>query len=652
VVAALLGSLFALLVGRLGQVQLIDGPPSARAQAGLTTKVVTEPAPRGRILDRDGLPLVANRFTTTVTVPRSVLLDAPDGGRSLVASVAAALDRPFDELWGKTTLCGTAGAPAAPACFNGSPYVPVPLAADVEPRRALSILERPEAFPGISVTSEPSRDYPLSGRLSAAQLVGYVARPNAAEVAAGRLDDGDLVGRAGLEAEYDAELRGTFGSTEVSIDPRGAVTGILRSVPPTPGLDLLTHVDADIQSAAERALAGAIQRARAEGHPADSGAAVVLDVTSGAVVAAASHPTYDPGLFVGGISARDLRRLTDAQQGAALRSRVVAETYPPASTFKVISLPAAVSAGASLTGTYECSPTYRIGDQVFHNFESRGYGRIDLHRALVVSCDTVFYRLAHQSWLAQGGLSATANSSDPFVSMARAFGLGRPTGIDVPGEVSGRIPDRAWKQRYWEATRAETCARATSGYPELVARDKERAAYLTRLAVENCESGYQYRAGDAVNLSIGQGDLAVTPIQMAVVFAAIANGGTVWEPQVGSGFRSGDGVVAQIPPHRQGVIPVAAPVLTYVRRALEDVTRPGGSAGSAFAGFPQDRYPVAGKTGTGEVFGEDPTAWFAGYGPTTAPKYAVVVVVRQGQSGSKVAAPAVREIFDALRVRG
>ena len=595
---------------------------------------------------------MSNRFTTTVTVPRSVLLDAPDGGRALVASVAAALDRPFDELWAKTTLCGTAGAPAAPACFNGSPYVPVPLAAQVDPGRALSVLERPEAFPGIGVTSEPSRDYPLAERLSAAQLVGYVARPNAAEVADGRLDDEDLVGRAGLEAEYDAELRGTNGSTEVAIDPRGAVTDILRSVPPTPGLDLLTHVDADIQAAAERALAGAVQQARAEGHNADSGAAVVLDVTSGAVVAAASHPAYDPGLFVGGISARDLGRLTDAQQGAALRSRVVAETYPPASTFKVISVPAAVSAGASLNDTYDCSPNYRIGDTVFNNFESRGYGRIDLHRALVVSCDTVFYRLAHTSWLAQGGLSAPTSAPDPYVSMARAFGLGRATGIDLPGEAAGTIPDRAWRQRYWEATRLETCARAKSGYPELVARDKERAAYLSRLATENCESGYLYRAGDAVNLSIGQGDLAVTPIQMAVVFAAIANGGTVWQPQVAAGFRSGDGPVTQIPPHRQGIVPVTAPVLAYVQRALADVTRPGGSAGSAFAGFPQDRYPVAGKTGTGEVFGEAPTAWFAGYGPTTAPKYVVVVVVRQGQSGSKIAAPAVREIFDALSRHG
>jgi penicillin-binding protein 2 len=651
VTVALLGSLFALLVGRLGQVQLIEGPPAPRARAEVTTRVVTEHATRGTILDREGRPLVANRYTTTVTVPRSILLDAPDGGRALVAAVAAALDRPFDDLWGKTMLCGTAGAPPAPVCFNGSPYVPIPLATDVDPRLALSLLERPEAFPGVGVAAEPSRDHPLADLVSAAHLVGYVARPTADEVEAnaGAMDDEDLIGRSGLEAEYDTVLRGTNGRTLVSIDPRGAVTATLSSVPPTPGLDLLTHIDADIQAAAEKALARAVSRARADGHAADSGAAVVMDVTNGAVVAAASHPTYNPGLFVGGITAAELGRLTSEKAGAALRSRVVAETYPPASTFKVISVPAAVSAGATLKGRHDCSPSYRIGGHVFNNYESRGYGPIDLHRALVVSCDTVFYRLAHESWLAQGGLSAPLTRVDPFVAMARSFGLGRATGVDLPGEVSGTIPDRRWKREYWEATKEQTCKRARTGYPELRRTDKKRAAYLTRLAKENCTSGYQYRAGDAVNLSIGQGDLAVTPIQMAVVFAAIANGGTLWQPRVAAGFRSGSGVITQIPPNRVNRVPVARDVLAYVRRALAEVTRPGGSAGSAFAGFPQDRFPVAGKTGTGEVFGQDATAWFAGYGPTTRPRYAVVVVISQGDSGSRVAAPAVREIFDAIR---
>ena len=171
-------------------------------------------------------------------------------------------------------------------------------------------------------------------------------------------------------------------------------------------------------------------------------------------MAAASYPSYDPSVFAGGITAPDLARLTDERASTPLRSRLTAETFPPASTFKVISVPAAVNAGADLTGTYDCSPNVSVGGRVFNNYESRGYGPIDLHKALVVSCDTVFYRLAYAAWLAQGGLAAPVTAADPFVAMAKAFGLGRRTGVDLPGEAAGRVPDRAWKEQYWLATRA------------------------------------------------------------------------------------------------------------------------------------------------------------------------------------------------------
>jgi penicillin-binding protein 2 len=370
------------------------------------------------------------------------------------------------------------------------------------------------------------------------------------------------------------------------------------------------------------------------------------------VVAAASYPTYDPNLFAGGIRSKDLERISAPANGVPLRSRFTAETFPPASTFKVVSVPAAVSSGASLRGTYDCSPSFRVGNHVFNNYESRGYGSIDLHRALVVSCDTVFYRLAYDAWVRQGGVSAPETVMDPFVATARAFGLGRRTGIDLPGEEPGRVPDRAWKRDYWEATRVQTCARARTGYPELVRSHPARAAYLTTLAVENCATGYQYRAGDAVNFAIGQGDLAVTPVQLVSVYAAIANGGTLWRPRVAAGVRGADGTLEPFPPERMGNVPMPRNALAYVRSALLDVPRPGGSAASAFAGFPLDAYPVAGKTGTGEVYGRQATAWFAAYAPATKPRYAVVVVVSQGGSGSKVAAPAVRQIYDAIRALG
>ena len=527
------------------------------------------------------------------------------------------------------------------------------MATGVDARRALTLLEQPEKFPGVGVAAEPVRSYPHPDGALAPHLLGWVARADAAEVSGsqGRIGAEDVVGRSGLEAQYDAVLRGTNGATVVAIDPRGIVTGTVGSTAPVPGRDVVTHLDARLQARTEAALARAVGSARAQKLRADTGAAVVVDVTNGAVLAAASYPSYDPSVFVGGISRADLARLDDERSGTPLRSRLTAETFPPASTFKVISVPAAVNAGADLKGTYDCSPNLSVGGRVFDNYESRGYGPIDLHKALVVSCDTVFYRLAYAAWLEQGGLAAPVTAPDPFVSMAKAFGLGRRTGVDLPGEAAGRVPDRAWKEEYWLATKGEACKRASSGYPEVARTDRARADYLKQLAVENCATGYQYRAGDAVNFSIGQGDTAVTILQMAGVYAAIANGGTLWQPQVAAAYRSPAGTTT-IPPKRVATVPLRPDVAAYIRSALGDVTRPGGSAGTAFKGFPQDRYPLAGKTGTGEVFGKQATAWFAGFGPTTKPKYAVVVVVGQGGSGSKVAAPAVRQIFDAILALG
>ena len=181
-----------------------------------------------------------------------------------------------------------------------------------------------------------------------------------------------------------------------------------------PGRDVVTHLDARLQARTEAALVRAVASARADRPARDTAAAVVVDVTNGAVVAAASYPSYDPAVFSGGISSAELARLTDERAGTPLRSRLTAETFPPASTFKVISVPAAVNAGARLDGTYDCSPNVSVGGRVFNNFESRGYGPIDLHRALVVSCDTVFYRLAYAAWLAQGGLAAPVTRRRPL----------------------------------------------------------------------------------------------------------------------------------------------------------------------------------------------------------------------------------------------
>ena len=646
-VVALMGTLLA----RLTMVQIGEHDDYVRAATRVNTRVVVQPAVRGRILDAARKPLADNTSAASVTVERAALLAAKDGGRDLIGRVAALLGMPFAQLWGKTHLCGTAGAPRAPVCFNGSPYQPIPIAQGVDPRRALSLLEQPENFPGIGVEAEPVRHYPHIDALQASHVLGYLGRATADDVsgAAGQIAGTDLVGRSGLEAQYDSVLRGVSGRTTVSIDPRGVVTGQISATNPVPGQDIITHLSAPIQAASEKALADAVTAARSRGWKADSGAAVVMDVTSGAVVAAASYPSYRPEVWTGGISEGELAALTDAKAGTPLVSRLTSTVFAPASAFKVISLPAAVNAGNSLSGTYNCAASFRVGNRDFRNYESKAHGVISLRTAIVISCDTIFYQFAYQSWLSQGGLAARSDAGDPFVAMAKGFGFGVRTGVDLPGESTGRIPDRAWKKQTWDDTKVDTCARATSGYPDVARTDPAQAAYLKALAIENCRTGFQFRAGDAANFAIGQGDVAVTPLQMASAYAAIANGGTLWMPQVAGAFATPDGTpVRTIEPKASGQVGLSPSMLAFLHSALQGVVTDG-TAKTAFAGFPLASYPVAGKTGTAEVFGKQTTSWFASYAPADRPRYAVVVVVSQGGTGAETSAPAVRQIYEAIR---
>jgi penicillin-binding protein 2 len=386
-------------------------------------------------------------------------------------------------------------------------------------------------------------------------------------------------------------------------------------------------------------------RARTRGWAADSGAVVVLDPRTGAVAALASAPTYDPNVWAGGISPTDYAALTAASANTPLLSRAIGVELAPASTMKPASVLAAVRAGNSLHGTYDCPARYRIGNRVFNNHETSGRGLISFRKAIQISCDTVFYALAYDSWRAQGGFAATQDARDPFVTAATGLGLGSPTGIDLPGEATGRIPGRAWKKATWEATKAESCRRARTGYPELA--DRKQAAYFTRVAAENCESGYLLRPGDAANFSIGQGDVGVTPLQVAVMYAAVANGGTVVTPRVGSAVADpATGHEEAVAPGPRRRAPLSPEVGSYLRAALRDAVTLG-SVRNQFRAMPG--WPVAGKTGTGEVVGKRDTSWFVSYAPANRPRWVVSVVVAQGGPGARTAAPVARAVHESLR---
>ncbi|MEZ0073862.1 penicillin-binding protein 2 [Planotetraspora sp. GP83] len=623
-------SLMLTLLGRLWYLQVTTGPTYARAATESRVRTVPLPSVRGQILDVHGRPLVANQTMPQVSVDYMALIHQPDGGRAVLTRLAEALRKPYQEIADRARLCGRE---VPRPCWPGSPYQPITVADDVDPRTVVRIAERQEEFPGVSTALRPVRTYPL--HKAGAHLLGYLQPPAPSDRPGGP----ELVGRDGLEAEYDTELAGRTGLREVAVDSTGKVTGLLREEAPNPGDTLVTSIDARIQELSERALAKAVTKARKRGEPADSGAAVVLEAATGRVTALASYPSYDPAVWTGGISQRDFETLP-------LVSSAVLGQWAPGSTWKVTSTAAAADAGYKLRASYDCPGSYKVGGRSFRNFDGIALGRMNMHRALVVSCDTIFYRFAERMWKHDGGLKPVRHPADPMQAMAREFGFGTRTGIDLPNESPGRVPDRAWKRANWEQTRADSCRRAKTGYPDVA--DRKRAAYLKALAAENCQNGGVWWAGDAANFAIGQGDVLVTPLQLARAYAALANGGTVFSPRVAKALVRPDGsVVRTVTPPVTGRVDVSRKTLRYIRDALADVPREG-TAAAAFKGFPFKRLAVAGKTGTAEAYGRQDTSWFASFAPARKPRYVVVVVVSQGGTGASTAAPAARDIWEGI----
>ncbi|MFF5208338.1 penicillin-binding protein 2 [Streptosporangium sp. NPDC000396] len=644
VLQVLVVSLLALLAVRLWQVQVVRGAEFTVAATETRTRDVIVPAVRGQILDSAGRPLVRNRTRLVVSVDRTRLNRMEGNGKAVLQRLAAVLGRRPTELRERIRACGPG---VARPCWPGSPYQPIPIDDNVTTREALQILERQEEFPGVTAEVQSVREYP--GSSAGAQALGYLQPITQAE-----LDkrDGfkamfsgvDLVGRDGLEAVYDGPLRGVPGVRRVQVDRLGKVIGVERQTPPAPGDTLITSIDAKVQAVSEKALAEAMKSA----PQADGAAAVVLDVKTGRVIALASAPTYDPAIWTGGISEVEYQRLLSGKSGKPLVSRAIKGEFAPGSTFKVSSVSAMLKDGYPLHGHYDCPGSFMVGSRPFNNFRGIGLGTLTLHTALVKSCDTIFYKAAYEQWLRDGGLKPKGKPKEPMANTARAFGFGRPTGIDLPGESAGRIPDREWKKEIWAATKEGNCKRAKSGYPEVAKSDAGRAAFLKRLAYENCLEGYQLRAGDAANFSIGQGDVLVTPLQLAAAYAALAGDGKLRSPRLGWALVRPDGtMVKEIKVPVVGKLPISPMERAYIKEALSQVPSDGTAAG-AFSGFPMDKVKIGGKTGTAEVYGKQDTSWFASFAPADKPRFVVVVMVSQGGMGAQTAAPAARKIYEGI----
>lgn len=593
-------SLFSALFARLWYLQVVSGDRYAVEAEGNRVRIVYTEAPRGRILDRHGRPLVENRVVNVVTVSR---LLTEDQQAEVISRLVPVLGVPRDELADRVEE------------QRFSDHRPIPVATDVPEEIVVYIREHQAEFDGVEAAQAAVRHYP-HGEF-AAHVLGYVGEINDEELEIRRDEGyrlGDRIGKTGVERAYERELRGVPGIEKLEVDSRGRVLRSLGMQEPQQGHDVQLSLDLDVQRAAEEALVGHIEVARGRGFAAPAGAVVVLDPRDGSVVAMASHPTFNPAGFVHGIRSDVWDALNDPASNFPLNNRAIQAQYAPASTFKLITGVAGLTSGLiDPSTTFNDQGSIQIGNRRFHNARSRSYGPVDLRRAVTVSSDVYFYNLGWRIWQLEG------DASREIQRVARAFGLDEPTGIELPFEQDGRVPDPEWKRRVHELN------------PEIFPEGR-------------------WYAGDNVNLAIGQGDVLVTPLQLARAYAILANAGTVFEPRVGARVLDRFGtLVREIPPVAVGRAPLPPGGRETILAGMRGtVAAAEGTAAHAFVGFPLREYPVAGKTGTAQVRDKRETSLFVGVMPADQPRYVALAVVEEAGGGSEVAAPIVRAVLEAL----
>lgn len=624
-------SLVLTLLVRLWWLQVVTGEDLSEASTADRIRVVHEEAPRGLILDRQGDDvLVDNRESIIVTVdPRALRdLEAADDSfdrADLFERLAAELTR----LGSPTTVEGIEEAMADPAA---DPLQPIPVATDVDEMLEVYLLERHREFPGVDVERETVRAYPYGS--VAAHVLGYVGSINQDELDA-RADEqdkpyrpGDEIGKTGVEATFEEFLRGVPGQRTYEIDAQGDIVRLVeeQSFDPVPGHDLRLAIDIDVQAYVEAQLAQSVEDVDAE-----KGSVVIQDPQDGSIVAMASNPSFSPADFVQGLSTAQYAELTSEESGYPLNNWAIQGQYAAASTFKVFTGWAAMQAGfRSPTDTWQDPGTYvaqgcSAEDDTcrFNNDNETPYGTVDLRRALTVSSDTYFYSLGDLFWLRRDEIG-----DDAFQRYLHEWGFGEQTGVDLPSEIPGLVNTPSLKAERHEQ------------YPEAFPFG-------------------EWFTGDNINMSIGQGDLLVTPLQLTNGYATFANGGTLREPQIALEVwdqqEEGPPVVVEaFEAEVLNEIEIPPDQFAAIQEGLLGVVNSGeGTASGAFDGFDLGAFPVAGKTGTAQVASQDAgNALFSGYGPVNefpGPRYAVTAIIENTPAyGGEIAAPLVRAIFDVL----
>ena len=458
VLYAVVAALLITLGGRLWYLQVMTGSSYVRLAAQDQTQTVITPSVRGQILDDAGQPMVDNASSLVVTVNMMDLAAQADGGMAVLRRLAGLLHMSDTLLTEKVRLC-TATVPSRAG--RGRRTSRSRWRSTCRPRSPWRSCRITPSYPGVSAGVNPVAHYPQPNGANPAQVLGYLGPINAQQMKQQHLPSTgfageELVGQAGLEAQYNRQLQGTPGQQVLSVNSAGQQLGVLRSVAPKPGDDLVTSINARLQGDVQNILATTIRKAQLQGNPnATTGAAVVL-TTTGRVVAMASEPDYNPSVWTGGISQQQYKLLTTGSQ--PILNRVTQGEYAPGSTFKVTSTAAAVQAGYSLNGLYNCPATYSIGGQSFANDGNPSIGPISFHEALVISCDTVYYGLANQIYQGDHPNQNTVTSPKaPIQEMQKmevAWGFGNTPGIDLPGAEPWQHPDPGMALLLLEGQRA------------------------------------------------------------------------------------------------------------------------------------------------------------------------------------------------------
>ena len=587
---AIMGGLAVVVLGivffRLWYLQVLSGERYVAEANNNRVREIKVAAPRGEIVDRNGRTLVDNRMGLAVRITPNDLPREQEKKTRLYKRLAGLLDMREREI--RSSVRDQ---------LRALPFSAATVKQDVGLPLVQYIEENQKAFPGVTTEKVFLRSYPHDQ--VGAHLFGTVGEVTAEQLRDGgysKVEQGDRIGQSGIESTYDRFLRGVNGATKVQVDATGSLTP--RQLPrqePVPGRQLRLSLDLNIQQTGHEALG------------ARKGAFVVMDVKSGQVHALGSSPSFDPNRYVKRIRDSDYRRLTSKALGEPLLNRAVQGDYPAGSTFKLVSSVAALEGGLIEPGTTVFDPgVISVGGRDWQNARKAANGPVDMRRALEVSSDVYYYRL---------GQAANASGDGRLLQRwAGRLGIGRSSGIDLPAELPGIVPSPEWRDRLFKEKKTDR----------------------------------PWSVGDNMNLSVGQGDLSTNPLQMAVAYAAVGNGGWIVRPRLGMRVEDGQSRPVQElkPPARRRVNVSAEHRQVILDGLRQAASGPRGTSTDVFKDFP---IQIAGKTGTAEKGGgRADQAWYIALAPYPDPQYVVAVTLEEGGFGAETAAPAARRILASL----